>query len=384
MRSLKSLIAFPIFIFSMSMLFIISLQAQQRIDKISCDDGTEFSLNPNHKLLKEIEVAKRDDFIVYGTDEDGRVYSFEYDEKTNKLNRTQIFRFPILGFLYQTFVDSSNSFQLLKDSDGQIMPWDVAHIRYENTRTIGLLVMTQKNPVRIQNMDPWLPPWQVYEHTGPFGVTGVNIAAGGQTIAIIGYNDKGDRVIAYRQMTFDLTGSNPMMTYQYPSGYIKRPSWILGKLGQVIGVPQEQTQLPTEDWQQINLDTNHQPYARILPGEKIAVAKAMGGASIYDTVDKKWVEDISIFRWPDNIEWPEYQKPLCVKPRTYRTMVDGIEGKITESSQEPERWKFQPDEGGGQSLYSYSSGFSDVLSNKKYLYTEQGKRVALSRLFAIE
>lgn len=381
----KNLPALQALVFST--LLITTSQAQQELAMVLCDDGTEYRLASGHGLSKEIEVAKQDGPIVYGIDEDDRVYSFEYDDKSDELKRTKIFRFPLLGTFYSTFVDNSNSFQLSKDKDGQPMPWAVSHIRYnENARTIGLLVMTQKNPVYIRNMDPWLPPWHTYEHTGPFGITGVNIATGGQTIAIIGFNVKGEHVIAYRQMTFDLSGSNPMMTYQYPGGYIKNPSWIMKKLGEKAGVPQEVTQLPTEDWVQIKLDVNHKPYARMYEdGRQIAIPKAAGGASVYDIINKKWIEDMPVFMWPANVEWPEYKMPLHDVPQTYRTTVDGVEGKVTESSREPELWKFKPLDGGKeQILYFYSPGFLDTLSNKKYVFNEEGKQVKLSRLLADE
>lgn len=259
-----------------------------------------------------------------------RVYSFEYDVEREELKIGQIFGFPLIGTLYSTFVDNSNSFQLPKDIDGQLMPWAVSHIRYDkNARTIGLLVMTQKNPVQIRNMDPSLPPWHFYEHTGPFGITGVNIAAGGQTIVIIGYNIDGEHVITYRQMAFDLSGSNPMMTYQYPSGFIKHPSWIMRKLGEKVRVPQAVTPLPTEDWQQVKLDGGHQPYARVLnEGMHIAIPKAKGIASVYDIVNKKWIEDMPDFKWSMNIKWPAYEKPLHDTAQSYNVMVDNVRGTI--------------------------------------------------------
>lgn len=367
--------------------------AYQDQNMVVCDDGKEFKLAPNHGLSKKIELAKRDGSIVYAVDEDARVYSFVYDEKEDQLNRTQIFRFPVLGTLYSKFIDSSNSFQLPKDKNGQPMPWAVSHIRYnENARTIGLLVMTQKNPVHIRNMDPWLPPWHVYEHTGPFGITGVNIAAGGQIIVIVGYNNEAERVIVYRKVTFDLSGSNPMMTYQYPNGYIKHPTWLMKKLGEKAGAPQEVTSLPTEDWLQVKLEEDYQPYARVLnEGRYIVIPKVGGSLGVYDTRSKKFFKDVpasilpSNMKWPNNMEWPAYKSPLHDLPLTYEVIVDGVKGDVTESSKEPEVWKFKP-EGSGeeQALYSYSPGFFHTLSNTKYLFNENGQRVNLKFLYKDE
>lgn len=377
----------PVLIFST--LLIAKGHASQDQNMITCDDGREFKLSPDHGLLKKIEVAKKDGPIVYAMDEDARVYSFEYNKKANQLERTQIFRFPILGTLYSKFVDSSNSFQLPNDKNGQPMPWAVSHIQYnENARTIGLLVMTQKNPVHIRNMDPWLPPWHVYEHIGPFGITGVNISAGGQIIAIIGYNDKEERVIAYRQMTFDLSGSNPMMTYQYPSGYIKYPSWIMKKLGEKVGVPQDVTPLPTEDWMQIKLEEDYQPYARVLnKGRYIVIPKTKDRLGVYDTVSKKFFKDMPAsilpcsMKWPSNMNWPAYESPLYDTPQRYDVMVDNVIGEFVETSREPEIGVFTPvGSGKTQTLYYYSSSFFETLSNKKNIYNEQGKPVEFRHL----
>ncbi|HXF90410.1 MAG TPA: hypothetical protein VNJ29_00605, partial [Candidatus Nitrosotenuis sp.] len=165
--------------------------------RIICEDGSQFSIAANANLPKSITIAKNDGPIVYAEDKKGRLYSLEFNEKTKELERTKIFRLPIVGRLYFWLWDNRNVIQLPKINNEGFAKWAISYFTYPeggDVRTISLFIMTQTNPIKIRNMDPWLLPWNTYEHAGPFGMTGVDIAAGGETVAIVGYQKNFQKV----------------------------------------------------------------------------------------------------------------------------------------------------------------------------------------------
>lgn len=359
-------------------------QANEELDCLVCEDNEKFTLISGHKLTRPIIKAQKDGPIIYGQDKEGYLYSFEQmDPDKNELLRTKIFRFPILGWLYNNFVDQSNRFQLTTDHAGKVVPWAVAWKYYTpDVRTITVIEMIQSNPIRLRDRDPWLPPWNIYEHAGPMGITGVSVAAGCETIVVFGYDKSGEAIMAYKRMTFDLCGSNPMMTYELSSGYRYGPSWLIKKFGEFIGVPQEVTNIPVTNWRKVILEADHLPYARVAEeGQKIIVAKRSGGASIFDASKHTWGRDIADFVFPQNIEWPKFEVPDTSSYQPKKAILNGEKGTFTPTTLEPMLGNFTSESTKAvYSLYSYSHGIVETLFNWKKVYDENGQPVQLEIL----
>lgn len=358
-----------------------SVLIQRESPTITCEDGARFFIDCDTDFASSSAIAKRDGPIVYIEDDRGRVSSYEYEKEEDILKRSQIFRFPLLGALYSAFWDNSNVVQLPKREDGTFAPWAISYFTYPeglDVRTISFYIMTQSNPIIIRNMDPWLPPWNFYDHGGPRGMTGIDMAASGERVAIVGYKKNAQRVFAFRSINYDLNGGNPMICYRLEGGYLRNPNFVVKTLAEKIGVTQQILDIPTPDWTIVPLKEEHQP--KILfaeKGERLMIPKFGGGVSSYDCEQGCWLEDSKETPVPTfSLPWPPYEAPIK-KTNKVKAWLNGVKGHLFLTTKEPVFGTFVSETGDETLIYHMSDSFVAALLNQKRFFDKDYNPVEL-------
>lgn len=355
-----------------------------------CENGERITVAPTELPINSIKRVQKDGPVIYMEDAQGEVYSFEVDSSKNQATRTEIFRLPLLGTLYNYLMP--NYYTLARDREGKIAPWSIAYSDFPNTQayqTISLFEMIENNPVIIRNRDPWLPPCFHYTHPGPQDFVGTDLTSGGKYVAVSGFH-KGEKAFAFRPLNYDLAGHNFLFRYQLEgqSTVTWQPNLFLKLFSRYLGIPQETFSLPREDWQIVKLKDHQQPNILMIEnGRRLIVSTVNGENSsydIYNILERRWesekeYKDILFSHY--NLHprpWPK-REPLSQERTGSRAVLEGKRGVIVFSTQEPLMGTFIEDKTYvEQPIYKVRRTFLDFILNQTAYYNNRGAKVALS------
>jgi hypothetical protein len=360
--------------------------------RIICESGEEVIVSVTELPRNAIVRAQKDGPIIYMEDTRARLYSFEVDSSTGVVSRTKIFRFPVLGTIYNLF--KTNYFTLSKDNDGQVMPWTISYVVYDNnpkSRTISLFETVKAKPGVIRNRDPWLLPGLQYDHCGPLNFTSVDLTASGRYVAVSGFH-QGKKAFAFRPLNYDSAGHNFMFHYQLAgqSTVTWSPKFLIKYLSRYLRISQEPFPLPQEDWNIVRLDDSHQPNILLIENGRRLVVPCLTRSGIhydvYNIIGKRWERmeehrdiDFSKFRFHQR-EWPVVSPllPLSLEPSCYcKAILNGRRGIVRISSQEPLFGTFIGETTPylEQPIYKVRRSLFDSVFNRLRYYDGQGNKV---------
>lgn len=362
-------------------LSITNLYSYEQLEQsLVADDKKSYYFARGHELKVEVVLAKRDGPIVYVEDVNEKLYSFKLNND-NKLERIRIFEAPVIGSVYNILVNQPNYYTLPKDQNGKKANWSIAFVDYvtEKAKIITPYIMISTNPIKFRNLDPRLLPNKSFEHLGPLGMVGVSHSSSGERLAVIGYNAKGKKILAYRKINFDLSGSNPFMTYRMVDGDLIHPFPYMKQFGKFIGTSSKIVDIQVNDWHQVKLRKDHLPIIRVMKeGRTIHVGRS-DGYDVYDCKKSKWVDrikDSSV----DNKEWPFFEEPKIKKNKKILMLIDGKVRSVALSGADPLFGFYKDEKGEKHFIFYMIESLQDAISNKKHFYDESYNRIKVKLL----
>ncbi|MBP9752898.1 MAG: hypothetical protein KBD31_03720 [Proteobacteria bacterium] len=309
----------------------------------------------NESLKYPIIRTSIENGVAYTEDSKGDIRAYSVDEN-NTLTRINMYRLPLLGSLYHFLFE--NHFSLKEKTHNNLSTWAMSRAIYEDgSTTVSLFEMISHHPIIIRNRDPWLNPYHLFTHVGPFGMYGIHITAIDQWIAISGYSKNSQtntlfKSFAFKRLTYDLAGHNFMMDYCFKthSGAIEQSfnrnsNRFYKFINKKMGISQKRVDLPVNNWSifalpedsgaNITLKKYGENDIKIIIPQKDSQEKP---AIFFDVFTKSFVPytDDSILFIPSN--WPILSESIA-QSITYihsqRVLINGKAGYYYFSDNEP-------------------------------------------------
>ncbi|CAO5676780.1 MAG: hypothetical protein HEEMFOPI_01027 [Holosporales bacterium] len=349
-------------------------QQDTPLSRIVCQTGEVFFIDPKYSDYK---VALADSPVVYIEDSKGKIRSYEASDK-KILQRTKLYRLPVMGFFYNLM--NNNYYTLKTPTNDGIQKWAISRTMYDgdpNCITISLYVMLQSFPIILENHDPWLHPSQSFTHKGP-DIYGVHITAIDQWVAISGYNCLRQKVVAFKQMNYDLMGHNFFMTYQTDPQTQWSPNKLYKKIGKKIGVSQTPVNIPFPDWQTIALEDDSLPnimLKRVRNSIVLCIPRTNLGFKFITLKNDAPYDFRPIYQvatWPE-LEFAIKLNSLIKEFAPKKATLNGRSGMYYPSSQEPLDGHFVDEETKERTeVYKIIDGVINFLQ-AKYSFVDKNK-----------
>lgn len=365
--------------------------------------GKELLFAEGHELKARPIVAKKDGPLVYVQDEHNRLHSYTYDPTTDRIYRSKIWLTAFLNDMYFRFFPNYLS---LKPGT----PWCVSHVQYTPSNsgvfmpntpsdatytTRSVFSMISCDPVQILNNDPDNFPWNGHVHPGPLNFVGVNIAANHQMLAISGYRKVDNKpYVAFRPTNMDLCGQNPLIEYTKDENPAFYGNWFFytkvrffsNMLGMIISdLYAHYLKLPATlpDWQFVALQEYHGSNISLSQnGNLLSVTCQNGAVDEFDLTLKTWTTSTELQYQLPYTQWPQRlpSPPLC---HHKRVRINGVNGTLTRTNQEPIFGIFHPNGGPLDSQIIYKVTERSVwgaLRGNEQFFNNKGKIVTLEFL----